>query len=156
MSAFRAVRRVSEVAPEGVSMSAALTPLHQLLHLQLMRKALADADVAIARSLLEQAQLSLQHIREELAERTTSMRAQRRQAAKKCMAQPAEVQALRRWREHELQLLSGIDQHQAELRDQEERTAQVRVDLSDRLRRQRLITLRGEKIHAIIDELEDC
>lgn len=132
-----------------------LAPLHQLLHLQLMRKALADADVAAARSVLEQAQLSLPRIRAELSERTASVRDQRRHVAEKCTAQPANVRTLRRWREHELKLLAEIDHHQAELRKQEERTEQARVELSDRQRRQRLIALRSEKFHAILIELED-
>jgi len=155
MIAFRASRRAPEIAQESVSMSADLAPLHQLLHLQLMRKALADADVAVARRVLEQAELSLLRIRDELSERTASVHDQRRQVAEKCMAQPADVCALRRWREQERKLLAGIDHHQTELHNQAERTDQARVELSDRVRRQRLIALRSEKFHAIANEMED-
>lgn len=136
-------------------MNAGLAPLHQLLHLQLVRKALADADVAAARTVLEQAQLSLLRIRDELSERTASVRDQRRQIAQKRTAQPSNVCTLRRWRECELKLLAGIDELQAELRNQEEQTDQARLELSDRERRQRLIALRSEKFHEILVELED-
>jgi len=149
-------RRYPETPPEPSPQDPILPRLHELRHLQRIRRIAADAELAIARHLLAQAQRSVEEAFASLTAREAAVRTKRRKSAQERTTQAASISVLQRWRQDEFAMLAGIERYRSSLDERREAATQAEGHLAASLRRRRWIEARREKYEALIDELNEA
>lgn len=133
-----------------------LPRLKEIQKLQLLRRVAADAEVVMARHVLSMALQSVKDTMQLLMQREERVRQTRQQKKKECVAQPAAINVLKRWRHDEFAMLAAMDRHRNELQEKRDTAQKAEERLAVSIRRRRLIEARREKYSVLIDELSEA
>jgi hypothetical protein len=131
-------------------------PLQAIERLQTLRRLAADADVAMARQALAQAQGTVSAMSESLAAHVRQLQDERAAKAGERMARPADIAALNRWRREDFDSIAGIERHQDELAAERQRSVQAQEDLEARIARRRAVVIRCEKYAALLQRITEA
>jgi PHD/YefM family antitoxin component YafN of YafNO toxin-antitoxin module len=149
----RSVRRPHEVAVEPSHPVALVQDLDQLRHLQLMRRLLLDADIALARRVLEALEQQLMQARQQLAEQTDAVNRQRDLLLLERQAQAAYMSTVNRWLSDERKLILSLEQKKSDVMDQAQQVQVAKHQLEESRRRRRRIESRRLKYEEIRDAM---
>lgn len=150
-SDLRSVRRSHEVATESSFPVALVRDLDQLLHLQLMRRLLLDADIALARRMLMALEQQLMQARRQLMEQAEAVSRQRELSLLERKAQAAYMSTVNRWLSDERKLILALEQKKNDLFDQARQMQVAESELEERRQRRRRIESRRLKYEEIRD-----
>jgi PHD/YefM family antitoxin component YafN of YafNO toxin-antitoxin module len=145
----RSSRRLHEVAAEPRRPEAFVRDLDRLGHLQLMRQALLDADLAMARRLLMQLEQRLEQTRQQLAHQADAVKQQRALALLERQTQAAYMTTVNRWLSDERKLLLSLEEKKGEVVAQARHVLDAEHQLEDTRQRRRRIESRRLKFDEI-------
>ena len=146
-------RRPHEVAVEPSHPVALVQDLDQLRHLQLMRRLLLDADIALARRVLEALEQQLMQARQQLAEQTDAVKRQRDLLLLERQAQAAYMSTVNRWLSDERKLILSLEQKKNDVMDQAQQVQVAEHQLEESRQRRRRIESRRLKYEEIRDAM---
>lgn len=152
-SDHRSERRPHEVAVEPSHPVALVQDLDQLRHLQLMRRLLLDADIALARRVLEALEQQLMQARQQLAEQTDAVKRQRDLLLLERQAQAAYMSTVNRWLSDERKLILSLEQKKNDVMDQAQQVQVAEHQLEESRQRRRRIESRRLKYEEIRDAM---
>ena len=152
-SDHRSERRPHEVAVEPSHPVALVQDLDQLRHLQLMRRLLLDADIALARRVLEALEQQLMQARQQLAEQTDAVNRQRDLLLLERQAQAAYMSTVNRWLSDERKLILSLEQKKSDVMDQAQQVQVAEHQLEESRQRRRRIESRRLKYEEIRDAM---
>lgn len=152
-SDHRSVRRPHEVAVEPSHPVALVQDLDQLRHLQLMRRLLLDADIALARRVLEALEQQLMQARQQLAEQTDAVKRQRDLLLLERQVQAAYMSTVNRWLSDERKLILSLEQKKNDVMDQAQQVQVAEHQLEESRQRRRRIESRRLKYEEIRDAM---
>lgn len=152
-SDHRSVRRAHEVAAEPSHPVALVQDLDQLRHLQLMRRLLLDADIALARRMLMALEQELMQARQQLSEQADTVKRQREASLHQRQAQAAYMSTVNRWLSDERKLIHALEQKKNDVLTQAQQVQDAEHQLEERRQRRRRIESRRLKYEEIRDAM---
>ena len=149
----RSARRPHEVAVEPSYPLALAQDLDQLRHLQLMRRLLLDADIALARRMLMALEQQLNQARQQLSEQADAVKKQRDVSLLERQAQAAYMSTVNRWLSDERKLILALAQKKNDVIAQAQQVQAAEHQLEERRQRRRRIESRRLKYDEIRDAM---
>lgn len=145
---------MQESIPAHEAVHPNLTPLGQIRSLQSMRKALADIDVMVARTILTNAQRELEQMEDEFAKSAQKVKAKRSMERHWRQQELMTRQILLKSFQMERQWLANLTQQKEYIEDGMRRMLDAEEQHLKQLKRRRAVELRLVKLGEVIDNIE--
>jgi hypothetical protein len=149
----RTARRPHEVDAEPSHHKALVRDLDQLRHLQIMRRLLLDADIALARRMLMALEQQLTQARRQLLKQADAINKQRDTSLLERQAQAAYMGTVNRWLNDEKKQILALEQKKCDVLAQAQQVQAAEHQLEERRQRRRRIESRRLKYEEIRDAM---